>query len=450
MAITLVYGRHSYLHQERDQSRPTINQTQHWFHEQKVDHFNPLDNRTYSQRFWMIDQYFDSSPTSTSPVILYICGEYTCSGVPGDRLFPIQLAEYYKALILVPEHRYYGKSIPVSDFTVENLKYLTVAQALEDLAYFVHWCQNNPDLKIGPNRKWIAYGGSYPGALSAWFRYKYPHLTAGAVASSSVIHAISDFGEFDHQVYLSMMKSGEKCVVNMQEINKYVETILDSSEKSAEKLKEEYGCSKLPNDEFLWFFADAIAETVQYGGRTKLCQLLDAPTLEERYHNIQQLVKNQATPSDYGTYYLKNTTIDPDNDGGRQWTWQFCSELGAFNTNYKDPKQSMRSTKLNMTFWLAYCERVFGLPITPRVSEVNNEYGGLRLNVKNLVIVNGCEDPWQGESLLVSKGDVLSYYVDCNDCAHCVELYTPTPDDSWALQLSRIKIYYNFDRWILE
>lgn len=37
---------------------------------------------------------------------------------------------------------------------------------------------------------WVTVGGSYPGALSAWFRYKYPHLTIGAIASSAVVQAI--------------------------------------------------------------------------------------------------------------------------------------------------------------------------------------------------------------------------------------------------------------------
>lgn len=40
-------------------------------------------------------------------------------------------------------------------------------------------------------------GGSYPGAMSAWFRYKYPHLTVGALASSAVINSILDFKQFD-------------------------------------------------------------------------------------------------------------------------------------------------------------------------------------------------------------------------------------------------------------
>jgi hypothetical protein len=44
--------------------------------------------------------------------------------------------------------------------------------------------------KITDHTPFITIGGSYPGALSAWFRYKYPHLTIGAIASSAVIQAI--------------------------------------------------------------------------------------------------------------------------------------------------------------------------------------------------------------------------------------------------------------------
>ena len=57
-----------------------------------------------------------------------------------------------------------------------SLKYLNSEQALADLATF---CQEMA-LKFNlTNSKWISFGGSYPGSLSAWYRLKYPHLVQG-------------------------------------------------------------------------------------------------------------------------------------------------------------------------------------------------------------------------------------------------------------------------------
>lgn len=48
--------------------------------------------------------------------------------------------------------------------------------------------------------KWFAFGGSYSGALSTWFRVAYPNATVGALSSSGVVNAVLDFTEFDVQV----------------------------------------------------------------------------------------------------------------------------------------------------------------------------------------------------------------------------------------------------------
>ena len=71
------------------------------------------------------------------------------------------------------DFRFYGDSHPTSDFSVENLVYLSSEQALADLANFVTSMNEQHNLT---DAKWISFGGSYPGSLSAWFRLKYPHL----------------------------------------------------------------------------------------------------------------------------------------------------------------------------------------------------------------------------------------------------------------------------------
>ena len=64
-----------------------------------------------------------------------------------------------------------------SDMTTESLKYLSSEQALADLATFR--IAMTSKFNLTENNRWIAFGGSYPGALAAWFRYKYQHLVYG-------------------------------------------------------------------------------------------------------------------------------------------------------------------------------------------------------------------------------------------------------------------------------
>lgn len=50
-------------------------------------------------------------------------------------------------------------------------------------------------LKMKPfyKGKWIVFGCSYSGALSAWFRSKYPNLVVGSVSPSGPLLAVENF-----------------------------------------------------------------------------------------------------------------------------------------------------------------------------------------------------------------------------------------------------------------
>lgn len=74
---------------------------------------------------------------------------------------------------------------------------MSAEQALYDLAWFINFVKQTNAFGVTADMPWVTIGGSYPGALSAWFRSKFPYLTIGALASSAVVNSIDDFFAFD-------------------------------------------------------------------------------------------------------------------------------------------------------------------------------------------------------------------------------------------------------------
>ena len=76
----------------------------------------------------------------------------------------------------------------------------------------------NEDL---PERQTIVIGGSYPGALSAWFRYTYPNIATASWAASAVVEPWEDMWSYDEQVYLSTNNIGSWCSDTLVRMNIY-------------------------------------------------------------------------------------------------------------------------------------------------------------------------------------------------------------------------------------
>ena len=364
-----------------------------------VDHFDHSNRNTFEQRYWYT---LDLWEKGTGPIYLVLCGE-SMGHFPRDDTFVMKLANSTKGAVVALEHRYYGHSMPVPDLSLENLKYLTHDQALADTANFIKFFKRS--IRAGTT-KVIVVGGSYAGALSAWMRYKYPHLITGAISSSGVVNAVLDFYQFDDQVKRSVLKSGEECE-NI--VHKFFDEAKALWEKDPWILKEIHKAPYFEWDDFMFYYADIFVETVQYGRRTYLCKFLkEIENAPDRQLKLARLaIENRAAPHTYSFEYIRTIQIDPYNEF-RQWTYQFCSALGDLNTVGTGDKP-MRFKDMNLDYWRRYCTKCFDASIFPNTFNTNSVYGDVRMAnvVSNVAFTNGGEDPWQWSTVRRYKTNKL-------------------------------------------
>ena len=97
------------------------------------------------------------------------------------------LAPKWGAMLVFPEERYYGTSLPFGDasFQSHNLKYLTTEQILEDYVELIGHLKTT--IPGASNCPVVAFGGSYGGTLTTFLRAKYPATVIGGLASSAPI-----------------------------------------------------------------------------------------------------------------------------------------------------------------------------------------------------------------------------------------------------------------------
>jgi len=427
------------------------NQNQRTF-KQAINHFHrPYQEQgEFNQTYWVVDDFWDRE---NGPVFLYICGEYECPGVPTNRLFPLEVAKNFKAKFVVLEHRYYGNSLPYNYASMlpQLFFYLDVQQAMADTAEFIVDLNQQIMRERGQKAKVVIVGGSYAGAFSAWFRTRYPQLVDASWASSAVVVPYLSFPDFDKQVYLSAMLSGKECVEGIKSVNSLVEEQYKNGNLT--KVTEVFDASDMfksgDGRPVLFYVTDVMAELIQYGHRTELCSALsNAKTSWEKLAAVATVGKKNGMtdPKFYSLSYLETVFWKPQRDG-RQWYWQKCTQLGWFQT---PSKYKMRSELLNMTYWKEFCNAIFEYPGGLKLP--NTLISGSDLNYKGTKIVYtyGMEDPWQWagnlESDYSSERPVLK--INCTDCAHCVDLYTPKASDSEELKQARQLVQTYLSIWL--
>ncbi|XP_041359445.1 putative serine protease K12H4.7 [Gigantopelta aegis] len=440
---------------------------------QTLDHFNDADTRTWQQRYFVNATFYKPG----GPVFLMIGGEGTASPIWMVEGMWIAYAQIYGAMCFQVEHRFYGKSHPTSDMSVDNLRYLSSEQALADLASFIVFAKQKYNLQ---NNKWISFGGSYPGSLSAWVRMKYPHLIDGAVATSAPLLAVLDFKDYLGVVRDSLDTTGPGCNKAISEATCSIQKQMQSSSGRKDLKKLFTLCDDIDNTKtndvinFYSTLAGNFEGVVQYNKDNRafegakgtnitvdtLCAMMTDSGLGDpvsRYAAVNAMML--ATYSEKCLDFSYTNMIDDLRkvdwnssaaEGGRQWTYQTCTEFAFFQST--DLKDQPFGQTFPVNFSIQQCIDIFGPKfnvdlINRGIKRTNTNYGARGIKISKVVFPNGSIDPWHALGITKDiSSDARAIYI--NGTAHCANMYPPAVTDTDQLRAARMNIMHSIGKWI--
>lgn len=430
------------------------------FFNQTTDHFAPSP-ASWQQRFW-VNASFWRGAASGAPVFLYLEGEGAGSAgsvVGGQH---VELAAVHGALLVSLEHRFYGASLPTGDLSLASLRVLSSDQALGDVARFITgWLAPAYGLDLAANRI-VTFGGSYPGALSAWARAKLPHLIAFAFSTSSPVEASYDFTGYCDVVSDSLSDAAvggsPTCRARVAAAFADIDTALRGTPAQAAAMAARvHSCAPPTNLDDTKLLASNLAgvlmsvvqynEEISWASIANFCAAIEAPGADPVDVFAQLLLQTTGgacmdnSYADFLAQQVGNTTADP-NAGGvgvRAWTYQTCVQFSYFQT-CEAGTDCPFSTLMDLASQVKLCQDAFApymdaAFVSDRVSFTNAHLGGYRVagppsDSSNILFINGGVDPWH---FLSNRPDNMAgqsnYALLAPTGAHCRTMSSSRPSD---------------------
>ena len=418
------------------------NYTAYYFNQQ-------LDHTVNGSATWQQKYFLDVSAYKPGGPIFFFLGgeaplEFFTYELPqiGET---VNLAHEFGGAFVGLEHRFYG-NMPVKGgmLTVDNLKYLSVEQALADAAAFREFIAKKLASDVV-----VVTGVSYSGALAAYARLKYPSLYVAAYASSGVVEAILDFVEYGQQ---SAADVTSDCRLRIYDGIQTIDDIMGIPD-SGTRLQELFNpCGNVTVENpvpFLYTLGGDLIGPAQ--------EAQESETVCPFFQDGDNLV-NMVNFFHNGTPYAECVPIfevaslqdtNPANNavGGRQWFWQKCTQWGFF----KDAAPigaSFEPQWINLTMHYDLCEEIFGEAMQPDVDAFNAKYEGKNTTVTKVVFINGGEDPWHHCSILESNSaqDIVAFVTP--GVGHGRETLPPSPNDPPAVIKARQVIHDAIASWL--
>jgi hypothetical protein len=408
--------------------------------EQLIDH-EDASLGTFSQFYYYTDEWWSEG----GPVVFFTPGEINVTGYQSyaslNRTTGV-LASEIGAAVIVMEHRYWGMSSPFDNLTTENLKYLTLKNAIADFTNFAKNAILPFDINgssTADKAPWVMMGGSYSGALSAWTESTAPGTFWAYHASSAPVEAISDYWAYFYPVQEGMPKN---CSTDITLVIDYIDNILATG-TSAEKyaLKDKFGLGPLEDADFgaalengpwLWqgnqFYTNSgffdFCDAVENAINSTSPPGAEGVGLEKALAGYASWMNGTLIPgycASYGytddlydiscfdTYNASSpefTDTSLSNTWDRQWQFMLCNEpFGYWQDAAPAGRPSIVSRTVTAEYWQRQCALFF--PTAPdgytfasangkTEADVNDYTKGWDLtNSTRLIWANGGFDPWR-------------------------------------------------------
>ncbi|XP_071721304.1 uncharacterized protein [Rutidosis leptorrhynchoides] len=372
-------------------------------------------------------------------------------------------------MVIFPEHRYYGESMPYGSFdqafkNASTLAYLTAEQALADYAVLITDLKKNLSAQASPV---VLFGGSYGGMLAAWMRLKYPHIVIGALASSAPILQFEDIVPL--YTYYDIISNDFKqespnCFDTIKKSWDVINYVGQKANGLDYLAKTFHLCRKLKSiDDFVnWLYAtyeylamanypypaDFVAPLPAYPIKEVCTEIDSAP---DGTSILDRISKGISVYYNY-TGEAECFELDDDPYGTMGWNWQACTEMVM-------PMSSNRNSSMfpewefNFSSYAQTCWDEFR--VIPRPTWITTQFGGhdyksvLKTFGSNIIFSNGLLDPWSGGGVLENISDSVVALVTQKG-AHHLDLRAATNDDPDWLVEQRASEVDLIEGWLVD
>ncbi|XP_030388191.1 probable serine protease EDA2 [Scaptodrosophila lebanonensis] len=402
---------------------------------QKLDHFNKSDTRTWKMRYLASDRYYKPG----GPLFINVGGEWEVTYK--DVLIGLyyELVKEFNAYSACTEHRYYGKSQPRPNWSVENLKYLDIKQALADLAHFIrHKRKTIPGMQ---NAKVVLFGCSYAGTMSIYFKREYPDLAAGIWAAGAPVWYRLDYSDGNVSIGKALrIVGGDPCY---DRIENTTLTYL-----KLKKLKDNHILRDLKAKNITKGLEEidmVTAVNIQHRNRTyldKFCKTLVSFDNNDLVGMATYLTKELGKIPEMGSY---NGTKINHESFGRQWLYQQCNGFGNFQTT--SSMHQPFGNKSPFTKQVDRCRKEFGPKYTidyvnSKIDEMNVKFGGYQPGIQNAYYTFSDLDPWRLTGIHDERATIIP------GIGHCHEMRVRSEKDWPATKAAKQKGIDLIRSWI--